>query len=336
MFCSVADLLADAKAPGDETALYQAIQSASDYLQKEIGWFIPVTLTRNFHGRGRQEMLIPPLLTVTSIVNDEDTLVAADYILQPEAGFWPNGPYGKLLVGTDPVNLSAWIDEEDGVTIVGKWGLYQLTKSTGAEVDDATQQSDSQTTLQVDNAGLISPGMVLLIGNEQELVTGWSTPIDSATDITEALTATGDVLTLGDATKVHIGEILRVGFEQMKVLDLNTTTNEAYVGRGWNKTAAVVHADNSDVYVYRTLTVERGVNGTTAAAHLINAAISRYVAPDDILFLVKEIATLMLNKAASGYQGRTGNDQGVIFYNDAFPRQDIERVKQAYSLSRFG
>jgi hypothetical protein len=87
------------------------------------------------------------------------------------------------------------------------------------------------------------------------------------------------------------------------------------------------------VDVYRKFTVVREVNGTTAAAHDNATAISRYLVPADILFLCKEIATLMLNKAGSNYAGKSGNDQlGTVFYNDAFPRFDLERIRDHYSI----
>ena len=77
------------------------------------------------------------------------------------------------------------------------------------------------------------------------------------------------------------------------------------------------------------------MNGTTAATHATSTAISRYFVPDDILYLTKEIATLSANKALSGYQGRTGNGEtGVVFYNDAFPKFDIDKVKSNYYIPR--
>ena len=336
-FCTVADLVADMQAPGaDEAMLYQRIKEASEYLQKEIGWFIPVTMTRKFNGHGRDCLIVPPLLWVDRIVNAEITLVATDYLLHPVNRFWANGPYGEILVDPDEAqNLGAWEEEEDGVEVTGGNGLYNLSKDSGANVGGGSGQDSSQLILQVDDGSKVSAGMALLIGSEQELVTGWSSPIDSSTTLNGAITSASEqTLTLADATKVNIGEVVRLDFEQMKVLDKQS--NQIYVARGWNKTAAVTHLTGIAVYVYRIATVERAVNGTTAATHAAATNIYRYAIPDDILFLTKEIATLMLNKAKSGYQGRTGNDQGVIFYNDAFPKADIERVKEAYSIKRVG
>lgn len=340
VFCSVADL-ADAQAPGvNEAGIYQRIREASDYLKKKLGWFIPVAMTRTLHGHGSKKLFVPPLLWITSIVDyNGGTLEAADYIALPGAGFWPNGPYSRLVVAPLASHLGAWADREDGVQIAGGWGKYNLSKNTGALIKDAGQQAAGATSLTVDNGAQISPGMVLLIEDEQELVTGWGSPIDSTADLDGAVAASDVEIKLTDASKVNVGEIMRVDFEQMKVLDRNTTSGKIYVKRGRNGTQAAAHASAAGVDVYRTATVERGMNGTADSAHLADTAISRYVVPDDVLFLIKENATLILNKAESGYQGRsggTGTDQGVTFYNDAFPKQDIDRLVQAYSIPRIG
>jgi hypothetical protein len=88
------------------------------------------------------------------------------------------------------------------------------------------------------------------------------------------------------------------------------------------------------VDVYRTYAVERGVNGTTAALHTAVSAISCYMVPDDIFFLAKEIACLMKKKEESAYAGKTGNAAlGETFYNDIFPRFDIEPVKRHYKIA---
>lgn len=337
VFCTVADLSGDTKSPGaDESRLYQAIREASDYIQKEIGWFIPVTLTRYYHGSGLIDLFVDPLLAISSISDYGVALTAGDYILKPDQAHWPNGPYSKLTADPDSTLLSGWTDVIDAVCIAGRWGKYDRSAATLATVADTTQQTNSQTTLKASSGAQVSPGMLLLIGSEQELVTGWSDPTTSATTVTEPVTASTDQLTLASAALINVGEIIRIDFEQMKVTDRRVSSNLVSVIRGYNGTSRVTHADNAAVDVYRTVNVERGVNGTTAAEHLNAVVISRYFVPDDILFLTKEIATLMVNKASSGYQGRTGNAElGVVFYNDAFPKMDIDRIRDSYLLPRF-
>ena len=335
LFCTVSDLIADKQAPGvDEARLFQAIREASDFLQKEIGWFVPVTLTRKYNGRGRDTLLTDPFLAITTIVDDDTTLTTDDYIIKPDDGFWSNGPYGRLIVHPESEQLLAWCDEENGVVITGPWGLYMRSGLIGATVADASEQSSSQTTLKVSDGSLVSPGMTLLIGTEQEAVTGWGSPTTGVTTLNGAVAAADDTIVVTNGALLSVGEIIRVDFEQMKIKDKNTHTLE--VTRGWNGTRRVSHTTSTNVDVYRTVNVERGINGTTAAAHANAVAISRYFAPDDVQFLAKEIATLIANKALSGYQGRTGDPQtGVVFYNDAFPQYDIQRVKANYILPRF-
>ena len=334
-FATVADLIADAKSPGaDDARLYQAIAEASEFIAKDIGWFIPVTATRYFKApEAVSTLFIKPLLEVTSITNDTDALTGSDYLLKPDGAHWAYGPYSSIVADPDSNLLYTWSDLVNGVTIVGKWGKYNRTASTGATVADTTQQSDSQTTLKVSNGAAVSPGMVLLIGTEQELVTGWGDPTTSVTTLNGAVAATDETITLTNASLVNVGEVLRVDFEQWYVRDRRTSNNTISVIRGWNGTARTTHTTSTAVDVYRTVTVERGVNGTTAAAHANGVSISRHVVPADVNGLCRQIATLIVNKALSGYQGRVGNEQtGVVFYNDAYPRFEIERVRKAYSL----
>lgn len=335
IFCTVDDLIADAQSPGaDEARMMSAVREASDFIQKDIGWFVPVTQTLKFKApEGVNELFVPPLLAVTELINENVTLTADDYILKPDGGFWTNGPYSKIVADPDSLNLYTFCEYENGVQITGRWGKYERSIDTGTDVDETVKQTDSATTLKIADGGKVSPGMVLLIGSEQELVTGWGDPSASVTTVNGAIASTDRTITVANGALINVGEVIRIDFEQMKVRDKRT--HQLSVIRDWNGTGATAHTTSTAVDVYRTVNVERGVNGTTAAEHLKDAAISRYVAPDDINGLAKQIATLLVNKAKSGYQGRVANQEiGVMFYNDAFPRFEIQRVKQSYMFKR--
>ncbi len=335
LFCTVNDLVSDKQAPGvDEARMFQAIKEASDWVQKDLGRFIPVTMTRFFSGNGSDKLLVPPvLLAVTEILNDGVTLSTNDYLLKPDQGYWANGPFGKIEANVNSTLVKNWSTEQNGVEVEGRWGRYERSATIGATVKDSTEQSSSQTTLKVSDGSKVSPGMVLLIGSEQEAVIGWEAPTAGVTALNGGISANDEIITVDNGSLVNIGETIRIGFEQMRVIDKQS--HQLSVTRGWNGTGRVLHADDAAVDVYRTVTVERGVNGTEAAAHALDTAISRYYVPDDVLMLTKEIATLSVNKALSGYQGRTGNaDTGVVFYNDIFPRFDIETVKKNYHIPR--
>ena len=329
VYCTVQELLNDLEHEGlrnhGAQRIYEMIEAASQFILRKFGNFIPISETRYFDGDGSQELLVPALLSATTITVDDDELESGDYILYPQNKLWANGPYMRINVHPDSDTVYYFPKIARTVSILGMWGLWNQSRSTGATV---TSQTDSATTLVVDDASAISPGAVLLIESEQELVTGIGSATDATTNTNEALDAEEDQVTVLDGTKVRIGEVIRVEFEQMLVRDISG--NDLLVERGWNRTVRVAHLTNLDVYVYRTFIVERGVNGSTAAAH-DNKAISRYTVPADVNYLCKQIAALMLKKADSGFAGKVGSvETGETFYFNEFPKAVIEQIQYNY------
>jgi hypothetical protein len=336
VFCTVNDLLNDPQPPaGNVELLFQQIKAASQTILQEIGEFIPVNEIRNVNCDGYgNRLFIPPLLDLLGLItNDDTTLAVTDYIQKPGSRHWRNGPYSWLEIDPESLNLGSWSSDADGITIPGRWGLYKDKEFAITTLNGA--QNEGAATLQVANGAKLSPGAVLVIEAEQELVTGYSTPVSAVTTLNGGITATDETITLTNGALVNVGEIIRVGLEQMRVLDISGNT--VYVQRHWNKTLGVLHSTSTSVDVYRIFTVSRGVNGTTAAAHDTATSVDRYLVPADVLYLCKEIATLMLNKATAGYAGRTGNSElGQVYYNDSFPKFDLERVRQHYQIGSLG
>lgn len=334
IFCTLAELDEDLNLLGSEreSRVMPKILQASDFLQKNIGHFMPVHMTRSFNGYGRLRLNVPPLLEITSISNDTTSLTSADYVLRPQKRYWPNGPYAWIDVGPDATNLGAWVCEEDGVPITGKWGLYDLTKALGVTL--TASQTDSASTLTVSNGAAVSPGMVCLIGSEQEYIESTASPSGPVTTITEAMDNDTSYITLSDGSLVNIGEVIRVDLEQMKVLDISG--NLAAVTRGWNKTIRATHADNADVYVYRSFTVTRGVNGTTAAAHSSGSAVYQQRVPDDVNGLCRKMAARMLKDAQGGYSGVIGETlTGQTQYLYVLPKE-LADVRNSYRIIHTG
>lgn len=332
IYCTAAELDSDLNLIGSvkESLVMEKILAASEYLRKQIGLFIPVTDTKYFDGSATPRLYLPPFLAITgTIITDDVSLTTSDYVLRPNNRFWENGPYGVIDLDVDEAHVSYWVKESHSTEIPARWGLYELTADTGATVADTTQQSAVQITLKVNNGALVSPGMVLLIGSEQQEVASWGSVTASLTTAS-AMDANVSEITLA-AASVYPGEIIRIGLEQMKVLDNNSTLY--YVQRGWNKTKQVAHSTSAAVDVYRTVNVVRGVNGTTAAAHLNGVSISRYKVPDDINYLCRQIAGLMLKKAQGGFAGKTGNDDlGTVTYNNEFPMVAMKEIAGNYKI----
>jgi hypothetical protein len=241
---------------------------------------------------------------------------------------WENGPYTAIVVDPEATNLSVWYQEAGAVSITGRWGKYEKSIDTGATVQNSPQ-AITDTNAIVTNGSKISAGMALLIGSEQELVTDTGDPTAGITTLGASLDNASETVTPANVAAAVIGEVIRVGFEKMKIVDKNTT--QWSVLRGYDNTKKATHSNAASVDVYRTYNVLRGVNGTTAAAHAKETAIYRYIPPADINLLAKTIAALMKKLADSQYAGRTGNAElGQVFYNDAFPRDELDKIEANY------
>ena len=332
LYCTLAELIADLELPGvkDESQLLRHVRAASDFIDRRLGWFIPATEARRFAGNGEIDLFVDPLLAATAVVNNGTTITTANYLLYPRNRLWSNGPYNRIAVDPDATQLSYWYFDRDAVAITGRWGKYEESISTGATVANTTQITSSGTSLLASDGSKISTGMVLLIESEQLLVEATGAATDSTTNTAEALDASEEAVDLVSGAAVNAGEIIRVEFEQMKVIEVQTNT--IYVVRGWNGTARATHVTASDVFVFRSFVVKRGVNGTVAAAHLNSVAISRYIPPYDVNGLCRQLAALEFQMAKTGYSGRAGNAElGETFYFKKYP-SEIKEIQRNYRV----
>lgn len=334
-YCTLQELNEDADGVSLPVSVVERfILPASEYLNREIGMFLPVLETRKLRGDGSVKLGMPPLLRVTgSIINDDTTLDAADYLLMDstlnDTRAWLDGPYTVLLVAPDATNLVGWSTEANSITLPAAWGLYERARTLAATL--TAKQEIASESLSVSDGSQVSPGMVLKLGDEWELVKNYGAVSAAVTTLAANLDAASEIISLADGTKVKIGEIIRCGFEKMRVIDIQT--NSAYVARGWDRTGKIAHTSGAGIDVYRTYGVERAVNGSTAAEHASASSLLQMVVPKDVNYLARQIATLMMRKSQSGYSGRAGNaENGETFYTYEFPRDAIERVKRNYLL----
>lgn len=313
--------------------LTRFILSASRYLAGEIGPFLPMLETRKRTGKDTNLLYVPPLLRVTSIVNYQTTLSASDYQLlssqENDQTFWEYGPYVLLRIDPLGTNRAPWTCIENGVTIAGAWGLYERAEATGATL--AAIQAVGATAVVVADGSLLSPGMMLKIESEWQFVSGYGAATATGTTLNGALDASNEIFTVASGPALKIGEMIQCEFEKMLVLDIQG--NNVYVVRGWMNTMKVAHLTGTALSAFRTFSVERAANGSTAVEHASTTAISRMVVPEDVNYLTREIATLMMKKSGTGYAGRAGSPEtGETFYNHEFPREPIARVASNYYI----
>jgi hypothetical protein len=268
-YCTVDEIKADlhpiaseaAASSFDKDRMFGYIRSASSYIDRRIGVFIPTTGTRIYNGNGRRLLFTDFFTEITSLTNDGTAITSTQYNKYPLNGYWEYGPYNGVEVDPDATELGSWLNKRGAVAITGRWGKYEQTLPTGLTVQNATSISDTGTSLLVENETAISAGHVLLIGSEQVLVTA-----------------------------------------------LSGTTN--------------------------TYTVQRGCNGTTAAIHLHDVAISKYVVPHDVNMLCRELAALAAQKAATQWAGRSGSPEtGETFYIQEYPQSVIEQIILNYWIA---
>ena len=337
IFCTVDEIFEDAESRGawSEAKVFGKVLAASRFLAMRTGRFLPVIETRTMRApKMTTKLILPfPLLSVTSIVNDGVTLATTDYILQPNGRLWDNGPYTMIEIDPDSANISAWSAEANEIAIVGNVGLYNATELLGA-VLGAAISTVGAITMQVSDGSMVSPGMVVLIDSEWIFIKATGAPVTSVTTLGAGLDAKDEIITVANGTLLKVGEIIRMGVEQAKILDING--NIIAVQRGWNKTTRATHTISSAVDTYRNFTIERGVNGSTAATHLINAPITRQQIPEDVKGLCRKIATRMLKDAGSGYQGRVGDDAtGQVIYTYILPHE-LDQILDMYSIPLAG
>lgn len=324
LYCTIAELMDDLTLAGvkNEESLLKHIRSASQFVEQQLGQFLPRWETLKFSACGAGELLVPPLLSITSITSDGNSLSAGtDYVLKPFERHWRNGPYSQIWL----YQYGYFSILPEGVVIQGKWGLYDDTLDLAMTVSAA---SSSGTSLAVPDGSKCSAGMVLMVESEQMLVQGTGAATDSTADLNGALDDQAEEFAVTDGTKIKTGEVIKVDFECMKVLDIQT--NQVLTARGWNESRRASHLTGAQVNVLRTFTVKRGANGTTAATHT-NAEVFQQVAPADVNYLARQVAALMKKKADTGFMGRSGNDDlGTGFWVNEFPKNQVEVVKSNY------
>lgn len=327
-YCTVAELIEDIEKPGaKEELVLRYIRSASRFIEGKFGKFLPEIATRSLRGEGQDTLYLgEPLLRITTISHDGTALTAGvDFTLEPQTRWWSHGPYSRLVADPDSSKLGTWLDMAGAVALAGWFGLYDETRKLSA----ISGQLVGDETIIVADGSKLSPGMLLLVESELEEVTGLGAATTTTTTNNGAIDASEEEITLANGALVNVGEVIKINFERMLVLDVQT--HEVAVTRGYGGTKKVAHLTGQTVYAQRTYTVARAANGSTAAAH---GAVTVYqqIPPDDINYLCRQIAGLEWKKAQTGFSGRQGTAEGETFYYNEFPSL-INKVAELY---RFG
>ena len=331
-YCTVQELVRDMQMPGgvkDIESALRAIRKAGDTIARKIGNFAPYYATKNMNGiYPKTHLMLPsPLLSIGAVVNDSVLLVSTDYAVFPLNGHWARGPITAL----DMVNPDKyWSAEKQGIAITGTWGMYEYAYPL--TVLDAAQD-DFETSIVVANGARLSPGLMLLLGNEQEAVVDYGDPVTATSILTDDVDATAEEIPVTDVDEFFAGEIIRVGVEDM--LLVRKGTNTWAVERHYNGSLATSHADDDPIGVMREFVVERALNGSSGEAHLDGADVYRVDFPGDIHDLALEIAGIHYRLAGAGYSHKTGGgDAGETTIPSEYPKA-LDIVADHYRTGAF-
>lgn len=287
------------------TQLDSAIESASraaDALCHRR--FYPWTGTRYFDFPDRRRVRSSQLWlgadevqSVSAVVSGGVTLSASDYFLEP-GNLGP--PFSRIdLDRSSNASWSAGNTAQRNIAVTGVFGAVDqwLPAAALAEALDS-----SETGVDVTACPTVGVGSVLKVDSERMVVTGrgWLT---SAQTVQTPLAASAADTTVAVTTgsSFSAGETLLVDSERVLVVDVSG--NNLTVKRAVDGSVLATHT-GSTIYASRTLTVTRGVLGTTSAAHDTAAVVSVL----DVPGLVNEFTVAhtidTIQQRAAGY-GRT-------------------------------
>jgi hypothetical protein len=265
------------------------------------------------------------LISVTEFLSADVEIEVGDYFLEPQAS---GPPYRRIeldLAATTSV-LGGGSTHQRALSITGLWGYRD--DSTPAGTLAAAVSTTSVTTVTVSDSSAVKTGHLLKVGSERMQVTARSM-VTTGQTINGALTASkSDVSVLADdGTTIYVGETILIDSERMLVVDIagNTLT----VRRAWDGSVLAAHSSGATVYAPRQCTVVRGVLGTTAATHLISAAITRWTPPADVEQLCIDEAIWRLQNTLSGMARMVGEGEGARMVNArtiTIEREDVFRT----------
>ena len=168
---------------GDDNEMFQLLIAVSDWVDNYCNrHFYPRAQTLVFDGNGGGRLLIPDLVSLTSLkedTNDDKTFNAAwaatDYWLEPynaePTQHWGQ-PYTAIRVRQGGAKDSFTAGEQH-FQIDGVWGYREHKEDSGTDLNDASMTT-SKTTVAVDDGTQFTIGQTVMIGSEQMLITNIS------------------------------------------------------------------------------------------------------------------------------------------------------------------
>jgi hypothetical protein len=198
-YCTLADLKTRLVIPDatDDAQLKAIIESASRLVDTYCGRkFYVETRTRYLTAGSPYLLEVPDLLSVTTLSTDsdldrtyEETWAATDYDLLPFNAAYESPPRPYNSIATSPLGDYSFPIGTRGVSVLGKWGFYEVLASI--DTLGAAIASTTATTFTATSGTGYGAGQTIIVDSEQmhvQSVNGATVTVSRAANGTTAAT----------------------------------------------------------------------------------------------------------------------------------------------------
>lgn len=245
------------------------------------------------------------MASVTALVSGGTTLTTDQYFLRRSDDV-DEAPYDQIQIDlSGSGSFSSGATRQRAIQATGVFiGCPVAEDPAGALAEGL---DDSETSVDVTDSAAIGVGHIIRVGSERMIVND-KRMITTGQTLQTPLTANlnNETVAVTDGTAYAVGETLLLDAERMLIVDI--AGNNLIVKRKWDGSTVATHT-GSTIFAQRTLVVERGALGTTAAAHDTATSIVRFRPPALVseLALAETLNTLLQHR--SGYSRTVGSGE---------------------------
>ncbi len=276
--------------------------------------FYPVLATRYFDWPNSQSgtswrlwLDANEIISVTELSSGGTTIASGDYLLEPNT-YGP--PYNRIEINLGGSAAFGGGDtHQRDITVTALFGYRNDETTAGTLAAAVTTTTATSITVTGATSPLLGVGSVLRIDDERLLVTGRTQAYTGQT-LATALDAQAKTVTVtvADGTAYTVDETILIDGERMLIVDI--AGNNLIVKRGWDGSVLATHDQFAAIYAPRTLTVQRGALGTTAATHADTTAVVRWDPPALVRQLTIAQAIGGLTAETAGYAKAVRSGEG--------------------------
>lgn len=242
------------------------------------------------------------LISVDALTSGGVTLTS--YLLEPVNS---GPPYTSVEIDlSSSAAFTAGTTWQRSIAITGWHGYRDDSSPAGALAEGL---DDSETGVDVTDSAAVGVGSLIKVDSERMIVVD-KRLLDTGQNLQTSLTAQANATSVAvtDGTLFAVDEEIVIDAETMLILKI--AGNTLIVKRQWDGSVLAAHtAPTADIYAPRTLVVERGAVGTTAATHSTAATVTVWKPPALVSRFVRAEALVELGVESAGYAGQPGAGQ---------------------------